>query len=241
MIIIRILIAESDPAIQVLLKDAISKFKNAEIIGIVDSGLSAIKTIHSTHIDVIFLDIDTIDVTGLDVARHIRNLSRFIFIVFVTKYNFFLKEAIELYAFDYLTIPFNNERIIRTLGHIYNLIKQKNNYKTKLNIRSSRDNIFINVEDIVFIAKEGRYSIIKTLRNSIKTIESLDIITTKLPRNYFNRCHRGYVVNLNMIKRIAPWGNKKTYNITMATGDNIFMARQKANEVIKRLNMLGLQ
>jgi hypothetical protein len=69
--------------------------------------------------------------------------------------------------------------------------------------------------------------------------ESLNSIEERLPGNNFFRSHRAYIVNLNMVREIRPWG-KNSYEITFSgTREKALLASNKARELEKILALPG--
>jgi two-component system LytT family response regulator len=71
---------------------------------------------------------------------------------------------------------------------------------------------FIDFNKIVFIERLGGKTIVHTKRKEIEINESLNSVYNKLDKDIFIRTHRSYIVNINHIKKIIPWG-QKTYRI----------------------------
>ncbi|EOC99585.1 LytR/AlgR family response regulator transcription factor [Caldisalinibacter kiritimatiensis] len=71
---------------------------------------------------------------------------------------------------------------------------------------------FIDFDKIIFIEKLQNKTIIHTKNNEIEIHSSLNSVYDKLDKEIFIRTHRSYIVNINHIKKIIPWG-QKTYRI----------------------------
>ncbi|SFR18278.1 LytTR family DNA-binding domain-containing protein [Desulfoscipio geothermicus] len=87
--------------------------------------------------------------------------------------------------------------------------------------------------------REKHKTIIITSKDKISITESLNSIEARLTGNTFFRSHRAYIVNLNMIREIHPWG-KNGYEITFSgTRQTAILALSKAKELEKILALPG--
>lgn len=82
----------------------------------------------------------------------------------------------------------------------------------KLAFKKKNGMNFIDYNDIIFIEKFDRKIVIHTKDNSFKTSGTLTSIFEKLDKEIFFRSHRSYIINLNYISKIIPWG-EKSYRI----------------------------
>lgn len=82
----------------------------------------------------------------------------------------------------------------------------------RLAYRNGSEIGFVDFKEIVFIEKIQNKTIIHTRKREIETYESLNSIYEKLDQEIFIRTHRSYIVNINFIKKIIPWG-QKSYRI----------------------------
>ncbi|MEH6309111.1 LytTR family DNA-binding domain-containing protein [Olivibacter sp. CPCC 100613] len=168
--------------------------------------------------DVTFLDIELPNISGIDLARIIKDKT---LIVFATGYNNFGTEAFELGAIDYLKKPFSYERFLLTLSKIHQYFATKElNEKTKhifLHIKENKKTlkVKVNLEDIIRIQGLGNYLQIFTHseRNYIY-YGKLSDIQFVLPRD-FVRTHRSHIVNLKYVEIID--GN----NVVLRNGVSI--------------------
>ncbi|GAB6275266.1 MAG: LytTR family DNA-binding domain-containing protein [Peptococcaceae bacterium] len=228
---ITVLIAEDDPVMRHILKKALEEISDVEVIGEADNGLEAIRLAKEMVPQVVFLDIAMPEKDGLEAAREICYASPETVIIFATAYENFTHEAFEVYAFDYLIKPFKINRIRKTIERIRTRLTKAEPFKngpytpqTETNlkiilVKEEGNKILVNIKDIVFLTREGRSVIIHTIEGKIKTTETMEALEQKLTGNSFFRCHRGFIINLNMVKEIQPWG-RKTYKVILTTQKN---------------------
>ena len=128
--------------------------------------------------------------------------------------------AFEVYAFDYLVKPFKVERVMQTLERARNLLRSPETAPEPARPPLSRPRVegrmmlhhrggvsFLSFEDIVLIQREERSTVLYTADGSrYVTGDSLGDMEERLPPDLFFRCHKSYIVNLNKIRDITPYG-----------------------------------
>jgi len=235
----KVLIAEDDPAMRHILRKALEEIPDTEVIGEAQNGLEAVRLVEELAPQVVFLDIAMPGKDGLEAAREICASSPEIILVFATAYEEFTREAFEVYAFDYLIKPYRIDRIRRTMERVrIRLPKteqvevaphtQQTNLK-KILAKEEGKKTFVSIGDIVFLTREGRSVIIHTIKGKVKTTETMEALEQKLAGNSFFRCHRGFIINLKMVKEIQPWGRKTCKVILNNTKEPVVMMRARAN------------
>ena len=240
---ITVLIAEDDLVMRQILKKVLSELIDLVIIGEAKNGLETMQMIREFSPQVVFLDISMPEKNGLEIAREISDIFPKTIIVFATAYENFAHEAFEVYAFDYLIKPYRLDRINKTIERIRvwlsgNKVRNisGNTNKSEINaaiikVKENDRIIFININDIIFITREFRIIVIHSKVGNFKTVETLESLEQKLVSFSFFRCHRGFIINLKMVKELQPWG-KKTFKVVMSnTSETILMTKTKAVEI----------
>lgn len=215
-----VLIAEDDPVMRHILRNTLEELPGVKVIGEAGNGLEAIRLVKETAPQVVFLDIVMPEKDGLEAAREICDASPGTILIFATAHEDFTHEAFAVYAFDYLIKPFKLDRIRQTMERVrIRLPKservevgphapQAETHQKKILVKEEGKKIFVSIKDIVFLTKEGHSAIIHTTKGKIKTTETLKALEQRLAGNSFFRCHRGFIINLNMVKEVQPWGRK---------------------------------
>ncbi len=245
---LKIIIADDDSTLRTILKKVLNGISGLEIIGEAENGKQLIQMVEKTNPDVIFVDVDMPEINGIEAAKEVFDINPKIFIVFATAYDSYTHEAFEVYAFDYLVKPFKLERIRQTIERIKELKadrektvllaqsvarSKKENLKL-LKIQSNDRSYYINVQDIILITRIERKTVIYTKQDTIKTYEPLQKLAEWLKDSNFFRCHKGYIINTDMVMEILPWGHK-TYVVNLAnTKETALMTLEKAKEFGKR-------
>ncbi|MBE0446647.1 MAG: response regulator transcription factor [Actinobacteria bacterium] len=115
---LKIIIAEDDPYIRLILRRIIEKISGLEVVAEAEDGIKLIRQVEKLMPDVVFLDITMPTMNGLEAAKKIFSIDPTIAMIFATAHDSYMREAFEVYAFDYLVKPFNLDRIRQTLSRI---------------------------------------------------------------------------------------------------------------------------
>ncbi|BCV22160.1 LytR/AlgR family response regulator transcription factor [Moorella sp. Hama-1] len=186
-----------------------------KILAEAPDGLAALDLVTRLRPDIAFLDIEMPGPNGLEVAREILTLAPETFIVFFTAYRDFAVEAFALNSVDYLLKPFDAFRVRKTVAKIQEKLAAREAVKKpgggrldKLAIRNKGRIFLINLDEIIFIEKSGKNTtIIHTARKDFYTPQTIGELEQQLAGySCFQRVHKSYLINLNMIESISPYG-----------------------------------
>lgn len=215
---IRILIVDDEQPAREELAFMLGEISTVELIGEASTGMEAVKKAKDLKPDLMFLDIQLPDLTGLQVAELINEFDFPIQIVFLTAYDHFAIKAFKLRAFHYLLKPYDLEDIIQVFDTYSDLLKEnelkRSQTKNKLAIETQNGFIYLQPKDIFYIEKQGREVIIQTETEKIKALFTLNELFEKLKPFSFFRTHKSYLVNLEHIKELRAWFNG-SYNLVM--------------------------
>ncbi len=200
---------------------------SVEVVGKCGNGKELLKFLETNEADIVFLDIEMPVMDGIQTAIAISktvtvNPPR---IVFSTGFNTFAIQAFDLAVFDYILKPYNEERILQTINRLKKVLEEETSAKTAGEVVVTQNKFSIAADSkILVLDPKEEIVLIKTDKNGSTTfcttrglIESrllLKDIETRLAPEGFFRTHKGYIVNVNMIKEIEPWFND-TYMLVM--------------------------
>lgn len=218
------------------LKSSLNMFKYIDVVGEATSGSDAIKFLQNNEkkVDLIFLDIEIKDISGFELAKHIRSAYPYIKIIFLTGHVGFALKGYEFQPVDFLTKPINVIRLEESLLRVKSLkLNEKIDKEIKIGIHVEGGLEIIAVKDILYIEKRGRkvYIICNNgaIFNSRDSVQKLESIF----RNYgFFRCHQSFLIPINKIKRISSDEFTRAY-IAQLEGvkEPIPISREKYNEL----------
>ncbi len=196
---IKCIIVDDEPTARDVLQLLIEQIENIKIIGYCKNASEAITILNNNSIDLIFLDINMPDMSGISLAKIIPSSTK---VIFTTAYREYAIDGFDLQAVDYLLKPISLERLIQAIQK-YRLETNNNSnndaVKNYLLVRSDRKMIKINLSDIVYIESLSDYVKLHTFSKTIITRETISNIESKLSTKVFIRIHRSFIVSIQYI------------------------------------------
>jgi len=245
---LKVLIGDDDSGIRLVLKKAIEKVEGFNLVGEAADGEAALFLFQSLKPDIVFLDVEMPKLTGIQCATKIMDMDPKTKIIFATAHEEYMPEAFQVYAFDYLVKPFKIERIFQSLERIkalnthvedvsVNKIIKQVKVLDKLLIKNKEGISFVDMKDIIIIQREDRNTVIYTKDNSYITSEGLSELEERLDKAMFLRSHKSYIINLEMITNIYPYG-RWTYCIKLKnTNKDALITHDKYDELKDRFGI----
>ena len=182
------------------------------------------------NFDIYFLDIEMDSVSGMDLARHIReqeeNRKRSI-IIFVTGYREYMEEAFDVNAFHYLLKPIDEEKFSEVFGRAWKETSVSYEQEKKyIMVKSLGTRQKLLLKSIYYIESGNKKAIIHTTGGTLAIYGKMEELENRLGSTFY-RCHRCYLVNM---EKIAAYSAD---NIQVTNGDNLLLARTKYSDFIK--------
>ncbi|WP_159023400.1 LytTR family DNA-binding domain-containing protein [Formosa sp. L2A11] len=211
------IIIDDEPLAIDVVESYLNQIGGVDIIAKCTNPLEAITQLNKHHVDLVFLDIEMPNLSGIDLVKSIENLPQFIF---TTAYPQYALDGFNLNATDYLVKPIPFHRFIKAVARakekyeLLNLkpsslssnevtpVKQENDF---IFVKSEYENIKIKTEEITYIQGLKDYIKIHIEGNNkaVITLLSFKDMLEKLPRNnHFLRVHKSFIVNVNAIKAL---------------------------------------
>ncbi|CAG7644311.1 Sensory transduction protein LytR [Paenibacillus solanacearum] len=237
-------IVDDEPLARDELAYLLRRTKRVEVVGEAESMDEALDHIQKLEPDVVFLDIQLAEDSGLDVARKLADARHRPEIVFATAYDEYALKAFELNAADYILKPFDERRIQQTVEKMLRLQQRHDGAAASPAVQKSglpekTDKLAVLVEDrillvnisrIVYISAAEGKTVIVTEDQRYTVNEPLVHYEQKLQHTPIVRVHRAYLVNLDGIVEIQPWFHS-TYNLVMKDGSSVPVSRTYMKEL----------
>ncbi|WP_053982573.1 LytR/AlgR family response regulator transcription factor [Niameybacter massiliensis] len=242
---IKVLLIEDEAGIRLLMRKIIEKTPGFIVVGECEEGKEGLKVFNKLKPDVVFLDIQLKEGSGLDCAKEIADIEPKTKIIFATAHCEYMPEAFSVYAFDYLVKPFNVERVTHTLERIKALqepdqatsmdkIVRYEKGLEKLLVKGKESMSFVNINDIILVQREDSNTVIYTQKDAFTTSASLTEVEEKLDPDQFIRSHKSYIINLSQITKISPYG-RWTYIVKFKDLDKDALITGEKYEEIKKM------
>lgn len=188
----------------------ISKISSINIVASCSNAMDAFKYINKHKIDLVFLDINMPEISGISFAK---SINKDIKIIFTTAYRDYAVEGFELQAVDYLLKPISFERLLKAVNTYFEVYSNQQKVITEhidssefMFVRSDRIMVKIDFNDVIYIESYSDYIKIHLSNKTIVTRETITAIEAKLPKKIFIRIHRSYIIS---IKHITSFTNEQ--------------------------------
>ena len=177
------------------------------------------------QIDILFLDVQMKGMDGMETARRLRKLVDAI-LIFVTGVREQVFDAFDVGAFHYLMKPIDEDKMREVLRRAVQEVEKKQSGPRYLLVKAEGSHRRIPVEDILYVENSGRKVILHTKTECLEYYERMNHLQEVLGDGFY-RCHRGYLVALSAI---TGYDHE---SITVGSGDQIYLAKQKYGEFVK--------
>lgn len=198
------IIVDDESIAREIIATHISKLDAIEVVAHCSNAMDAFNYISNHKIDLVFLDINMPEVSGISFAK---SINKDIKIIFTTAYRDYAVEGFELQAVDYLLKPISFERLLKAVNtyfEVYRNPQKEVNESTLVSdfifVRSDRVMIKIDFDEIIYIESYSDYIKIHLTNKTIVTRETISSIEAKLTKDMFLRIHRSYIISLANIK-----------------------------------------
>ena len=243
---LRALIVDDEPLSRERVRSLLEQTDHVEIIGECANGLEAIHAIEAEAPDVVFLDVEMPELSGLAVVEAIEP-ERCPQIVFVTAHDDYLQRAFEVHALDYLRKPFTDARFYDALRHASQRVEERLGYakthqgvlslladlrersdqgRDRLIVQEKERGIFhiVRARDIDWIEAKDGGVLVHVGKEVYPSRRTLAEVEQRLDPDVFLRIHRSFVVNRTRIRLVKPlW--KGEYLVTLTCGRSLGTGR----------------
>lgn len=210
---IRCIIVDDESLALNVLEEYISRLNNMELLARCSNAIEALNIINSQRPDLVFLDIQMPGLSGIELARSLRNQTK---VIFTTAYHDFAVEGFDLEAVDYLLKPVSFERFMRAVEKFSNLYGHKpapSNLETRttgqpyneafIYLRADKKMVKVFLHQILFLESQKNYTRVVTSEREIISHLTITALEEKLPASKFLRIHRSFIVALDKIEAFS--------------------------------------
>ena len=222
---------------------------DVDVIAQGENGLEALSLTEAIQPDLVFLDIQMPDMTGMQAAAALENFDEPPHVVFVSGYSEYAIEAFDRQAFDYLIKPVAPERLARTLERVSKVIAANRPGKTeatapsqhltplqRLPVRTDYSIKLLRLDEIECAFSRDRKVYVKVSGVEHRTYYTLSQLETLLPPAEFMRIHASAMVRLARIDAVNFLGNH-TYSVTLQGGSVLPVGRVYYADLQARLGI----
>ena len=203
---INVLIVDDEPLALDIIESHVEKIPELEIIQKCSNALEANEALNKHSIDLMFLDIQMPQLTGIELLKTLTNPP---LVIFTTAYSEYAVEGFELNAVDYLLKPISFERFVTAVNKAKEKFKSQsseisiNEDEQFVFVKADKKLIKVRFDDILYIEGLKDYVIIRQDTSRVITLQTMKTLEAKLNPGIFKRIHRSYIINLNKINAIV--------------------------------------
>lgn len=238
---LRLLIVDDEPLIRSGIRAGLSRLADVEIAGECASGREAIDAILSLRPDVVLLDVQMPDASGLEVVRRV-GPERMPLVVFVTAYDEYAVKAFEMNAVDYLLKPFDEERLELAVRRARERLAGRDQaalhrqlqtlldssqraFPERIVVKNGDRHEFVSIDSIEWIEAANNYVLLHCGSKSHLVSETLTAMEKRLDPARFIRIHRGKIVNVSRISVVHSIVGG-AFELEMKSGTRLSTGRQ---------------
>ena len=255
-----VLVVDDEPPAQRRLTDLLDARNDVGDVQVCDNGRAAIEAIRTHNPDVVFLDVQMPDCTGIEVVDAI-GIDNMPVTIFVTAYDQHALKAFELAALDYLLKPFEDERFHEALDRATDQVQMRSTdqlehqlerllsaarpdltsdrdaYLQRIPVRTRNEVRIVTVSNITFFAADGPYVRLH-LRNGDTYLirERMKVLEEQLSPKQFCRIHRSTIVNLDDVEAVLP-NHDDRYMVRLESGKRLRVSRSRRDAFEERFGL----
>lgn len=238
-------LVEDEPLALQELRELVDEVTWLETVGEAADGASAVRLIEELRPDIVFLDVQLPELSGLEVLERVAHQPA---VVFTTAHDRYAVAAFELEALDYLIKPFGRERFRRAIARARRAVRDVDRPPTSERARRAlggealsrilvrdRDRIFpISLGAIERLEARGDYVALHAGGRRHLVQLPLSELERRLDSARFLRIHRSHIVNLDHVASIVPYDGSR-FQFLMRDGAELLSSRARARELRRRV------
>ena len=232
-----VIIVDDEYLARKLLQDYVSKVESLQLVATCSNAIEAMNVLKDHQVDIMFLDIQMPDLTGLDLAKSLEHRPA---IIFTTAYSEYAVDAFNLSVVDYLLKPFDFPRFIQAINKAIGTEQQKvmgvqkpaadtiSESNDFITVKADYKLYKINYDDLLFIEGQHEYVTFHTTQRRITALFALKDLEEILPKDKFVRVHKSYIVSFKHIQDLDK------SDVTVA-GNKVPVGASYRDELLARL------
>ena len=204
---IKCLIVDDEELALNVLEKYISNIPTLRLVGRSDNAIEAISFLHDHEVDLLFLDLNMPELSGIEMLKTLQNPPK---IILTTAYSEYALESYEYGVVDYLLKPIKLERFIKAVNKVVELFSSSNVTDDNVEIlpkpiliKEDQSTFVVPQADILYVEAYGNYLKIYTLDKTYVTRLTMQQIFSELSETMFSRIHKSYIVNKQKISRMT--------------------------------------
>lgn len=249
---IRVMLVDDEPLARLGVRARLKTRPGFEVVAEASSGKEALQICSEVRPDALFLDIEMVSSSGLDVARLLNGSLKPV-IVFLTAHRHYALQAFDVQAADYLVKPINESRFEISLARMREQVLARRQARAEIHpfpssstpdsgspvssrvaVVDRKRTRFVETADIDWVSAAGDYTELHVGQMTYLLREPLTALTGRLPSPLFCRIHRSFVVNLTRVSEFITLRNQD-FLVKLKDGTRLRASRTFSDEFRKAL------
>lgn len=227
------IIIDDDEMSRRAMQQLVSQVQFLNLSGVCSNATEALSTLNTTQVDLMLLDVEMPDISGLDLIKSLKNHP---LTILATSKKEYAIEAFECNVIDYLVKPVSLDRFLKAIFKAKEIFDSSQQTLESLDkdfvfIKANGVLIKIDIKDILWLEALGDYVTIHTSEKKYTIHSTMKAIEKKLSPNLFIRVHRSFMVSLNKIVSIDD-------NVIVINKQLIPIGAIYKDNLAKKLNLL---
>lgn len=232
----KIVLIDDEPLARSIVKEYLQAHPQLELVQECGDGFEGVKAIQQFQPDLIFLDIQMPKINGFEMLELLENPPA---VIFTTAFEEYAIKAFDQHAVDYLLKPFSQERFDKAISKWQENNRQPSvpavqdlldtaalspNQSDRIVVKNGNKIKIIPVPAIYYLEAADEYVKIYTAEGYFLKKKTMNFFEQSLTSQHFVRCHRSYIVNVNLVTRIDPY-EKDNYVAKLQAGQQVPVSR----------------
>jgi len=232
---IKVIIIDDEPLARSIVREYITQYDDIEVVAECGDGFEGVKAITQFEPDLIFLDIQMPKINGFEMLELLDKMPS---VIFTTAFDEYALKAFEIHAIDYLLKPFNKERFDKAVSRwkalqpprssntpaLLETIAEQEQQPQRVVIKLNNKIKIIPFSDIIYIEAAEDYVFIHTSEGRYMKHKTMTFFENALDKNIYVRCHRSFIVNVQLINRLEVY-EKDSHVAILTTGAKVQVSK----------------
>lgn len=232
---IKVIIIDDEPLARSIVREYITLYNDIEVVAECGDGFEGVKAITQFEPDLIFLDIQMPKINGFEMLELLDKMPS---VIFTTAFDEYALKAFEIHAIDYLLKPFNKERFDKAVSRwkalqpprssntpaLLETIAEQEQQPQRVVIKLNNKIKIIPFSDIIYIEAAEDYVFIHTSEGRYMKHKTMTFFENALDKNIYVRCHRSFIVNVQLINRLEVY-EKDSHVAILTTGAKVQVSK----------------
>lgn len=206
------LVVDDEPLARDLIRNHLEKLENFEIVAECSDAMKALNALRIKDVDLIFMDIQMPQITGVEFLKTLKNPPK---VIFTTAHREYAIDGFELDVVDFLLKPITLERFLKAVNKYFQLTQEETNSNNLANtsvyqneesfiyVKENKKVVKVYLKEILYIEGLSEYVQIHTENRKLVTKTSMSNMEEKLPEAGFMRIHKSFIVSLRKIEAFS--------------------------------------